>query len=268
MVTGAAGGLGAGLARELHGRGFRLALVDRDAAGLAVLAAGLGDSVSMHDLDLADAEAVARLPAELGRQHPTIDVLVCASGVAVAAPVDRLRPADLRWQMDNGFLAAAWPVQTLLPLLRSRPRAAIGIVGSAFASLAAPTKAGYCAAKAALRAFTEALAMELRGSSVTVTELVPGPLATGLAKHGRADSQARLDAEDQFLRRHGQVLPKVARTAVTAVLSGRSRVFLDPRVRIADLAARWLPVACQRALVGRVARRLQFLGPEQSGEPI
>ena len=76
VITGAASGMGAEVARELDRRGARLALIDRNAEGLAALAADLsGTGHTTHVVDLTDDDAVFALAAEIEASHPHVQTL-------------------------------------------------------------------------------------------------------------------------------------------------------------------------------------------------
>jgi len=85
LITGAASGIGRALAIELARRGWALALCDVDETGLSKTAAACdhGQRVSIHALDVADADAIAALPNEIRRSHPRLDILVNNAGVAL-----------------------------------------------------------------------------------------------------------------------------------------------------------------------------------------
>ena len=81
VITGAASGMGAEVARELDRRGARLALIDRNAEGLASLAADLrGTGHTIHPIDLTDDAAVFTLAAEIQAAHPHVQVLITCAG--------------------------------------------------------------------------------------------------------------------------------------------------------------------------------------------
>jgi len=100
VVTGAAGGIGRGIARALAARGCRLALVDRDAARLSEAETEFqasGVRVSAHVVDVADREAFAALPEAVLQAHGAVHLPVNNAGVSLAGPLETVRFADCDW---------------------------------------------------------------------------------------------------------------------------------------------------------------------------
>ena len=90
VITGAASGMGAEVARELDRRGARLALIDRNAEGLAALAADLrGTGHTTHAIDLTDDDAVFALAAEIEAAHPHVQVLITCAGSSMLGDISR-----------------------------------------------------------------------------------------------------------------------------------------------------------------------------------
>ncbi|WP_432521296.1 SDR family NAD(P)-dependent oxidoreductase [Kineococcus sp. SYSU DK006] len=189
LLTGAGGGLGRPIARRLAAAGARLVVSGRDAARLE----GLGHPV-LADLRLPGEpeRLVEEAVAHLGR----LDGLVHAAGVVAFGPAGEADD-DL---LDELFLAdAIGPVRLLraaVPhLLRAqaqRPGAFAAVLSAVVAERPQPGMAAYSAAKAALSAFTRALAGEVRREGVRVLDVRPPHTETGLAGRPVAGSAPRL----------------------------------------------------------------------------
>ena len=120
VVTGAASGIGRATALAFARRGAALALVDRDADGLADTAAdarALGVSVTEHVLDVADAEAVAALPEAVLADHGRVTVLVNAAGVALAGRFEELSMDEIRWLFEINVFGLIGLTKAFLPAL-------------------------------------------------------------------------------------------------------------------------------------------------------
>jgi short-subunit dehydrogenase len=261
VVTGAAGGIGRGLALELARRGAPLALVDVDAAGLArtrALAAAHGVRVSTHATDVADRAAMAALPDAVVAEHGAVHLLVNNAGVSVAAPVAELDLDDLAWLLGVNLWGVVHGCRFFLPHLARAPRAHVCNVLSDFALLGFPTKSPYCAAKFAVRGFSEALRAELAGSSVGLTCVYPGPVATDLVRRGRAWDAAKQAAEAEFVASRAIPVAKVARRTLAGIERGRARVLIGAETRAIDLATRLAP-GLVNTLVGRLRGRVPFV---------
>jgi NADP-dependent 3-hydroxy acid dehydrogenase YdfG len=110
VITGAASGMGAAIARLLAPRGTHLALLDRDADALAALAAeltsaagrvaGSGITVTAHVIDLRDDDAVFATAAEVTLAHPRINALITCAGSSMLGTLDQLTMEEMRWLTD------------------------------------------------------------------------------------------------------------------------------------------------------------------------
>ena len=188
VVTGAASGIGAALTGLLAARGCALALADRDAAGMALAASAArarGVMVSEHMLDVADADAVAALPATVLAAHGRVNVLVNNAGVALVGRFDQVSMTDFEWLFNINFWGVVRMTRAFMPLLRQEPAAQLVNLSSVYGLIAPPGEAAYAASKFAVRGFTEALRHELEGSSVGVTVVHPGGIRTSVGVNAR-----------------------------------------------------------------------------------
>src|SRR5689334_10913912 len=104
VITGAGSGIGRALARQLAGRGARLALSDIDAAGLAETVGMLGSaSVRSDQLDVRDRAAMPAYAASVAEQFGGVDVVINNAGVALTGSVLGMQYADLEWVLDVDF---------------------------------------------------------------------------------------------------------------------------------------------------------------------
>jgi short-subunit dehydrogenase len=243
VVTGAAGGIGRGIALELARRGCGVALVDIDADGL---------TETQHRA------AMAGLPEAVVAAHGGVQVLINNAGVSVAAPVAELSLDDLAWLMGTNFSGAVHAGEFFLPHLLAQPAARIGTVLSDFARFSLPTTSAYCASKFALRGFCEALRAELADRAVRLTCVYPGPVDTGLVARGRAWDADKQALEARFVAERALPVESVARRICAAVERGRPRVLIGRETWAIDLAMRLRPAATG-TLVGRFRRRVPFL---------
>jgi NADP-dependent 3-hydroxy acid dehydrogenase YdfG len=195
VVTGASSGIGAATARRLAKAGYQVVLVARRADRLASLAKELGDQAQALPADITDAEAVRRLPTEIG----SCDVLVNNAGGAWG--MDPVATADpLEWQrmFDVNVLGTLHVTQALLPLLEAGAGGTIVNITSTAAYVNYEGGAGYSAAKHAEHALSETLRLELCGRPVRVIEVQPGMVRTDEFSvnrfHGDAERAAAIYA--------------------------------------------------------------------------
>ena len=266
VVTGAASGIGAALAVALARRGMRLALVDRNAAGLEATAAQVrapGRVASTHLLDLTDLAATAALPAAVLAEHGRVSVLVNNAGVALGGMFEQVAPEDFDWLMAINFHAPVRLARAFLPLLAREPAAQLVNVSSIFGIIAPPGQTAYAASKFALRGFSEALRHELQmtGSSVGVTLVHPGGVRTAIADSARL--APGLDAAE--VARHREewrgLLAMPAETAGERIARGIERREMRVLVGTDAIGAAWLqrllPVSYWKHVARDIARRVR-----------
>jgi len=261
LVTGAAGGIGRGIALALARRGCHLALADIDATGLAATASqaeAIGARTSRHLVDVADRDAVTALPALVSDAHGRVDVLVNNAGVALGGTFAQVSEADFDWLMAINFEAVVRMTRAFLPLLHASDDARIVNVSSVYGLVSPPGQSAYSASKFAVRGFSNALRHELEGTRIGVTVVHPGGVATAIARNARAP--AGVPSEEIALRRAAS--EKMLRMAperageiiVRAVERRRARVLVGTDAVIVALIERLAPVRYWRVL-GRMLPR-------------
>jgi len=181
LVTGGTDGIGLQLAAQLQARGAQVLVCGRDAGRLAAArAAGLAAIAA----DLSTRARCDALLAELAAL--TLDILVNNAGAGASFDVDGEIDRD---GLDRTvFLNLNAPMHLaagLLPGLRARPQAAIVNVTSGLAYAPRAGAPVYCATKAGLRSFTQALRHQLRDSRVTVIEALPPVVDTRMTAQNR-----------------------------------------------------------------------------------
>ena len=261
VVTGAASGIGRATALALARRGCALALVDRDADGLratAETARAHGDP-SEHVLDVADAVAVAALPAAVLAAHGRATVLVNAAGVALAGRFEELSMEEFRWLVEINLFGTVGLTKAFLPTLLAQPAAQIANVSSLFGIVAPPEQTAYVASKFAVRGFSESLRHELEGGPVGVTVVHPGGVATSIARSARvaaaADAEAAAEQSRRFERAFLKTPPEaVGEALAVAIERRRPRLLVADGARAGAALQRLMPVRYWRVLRRGFAR--------------
>lgn len=250
VVTGAASGIGRAIAMSLARRHCHLALADIDEAGMAHTAAMIashGIRVSCHHLDVGDAEGVAALPDAVRRVHNGVDLLVNNAGVAMWGAFDQVSDADFEWLFNINFYGLVRLTRAFLPLLKASDDARLVNISSVFGLVAPSGQAAYVASKFAVRGFSEALRHELEPTSIGVTVVFPGGVATAISERARRPAAVPREAIEQGLARSRRLLklpPEVAgETIVKGVEQRKARILVGRDARMLDLLVRLAPVS-------------------------
>src|SRR5438067_7707347 len=164
VITGASRGIGRASARAFAAAGYRLGLIARSSEGLEATAREvgcLGSSALVVSGDVADPDAVERLAADTEDRFGPIDVWVNNAMVTVLGPAAEMTPEEFRRVTEVNYLGTVHGTLAALKRMLPRDRGTIVQVGSALAYRSIPLQAAYCAAKHAMRGFTDSLRCEL-----------------------------------------------------------------------------------------------------------
>lgn len=246
VITGAASGMGAEVARELDRRGARLALLDRNADGLQTLAAELTSTGhTTHVIDLTDDDAVASLAGVIEASHPHLQALITCAGSSMLGDVDQLTMSEMRWLMDVNLWGTVNITKALLPSMRREPAAHVTHLVSIYGLAAPAGRIPYAMSKFAVRGFTEALRHELERTSVTVGAIYPAGVKTGIIGRGRFAAAidpavAERAAAAQAAMYHTEP-DDAARRIVEATVRRRPRTMIGREARLVDVLTRLTP---------------------------
>ena len=246
LITGPTSGIGAGYARRYARDGYDLVLVARDVDRLKQLAGELeaeAGSVEILPADLSDA---ADRDKVAGRLATGVRVLVNNAGFGARGPVAGIGVRRQLEMIEVNVAALTRLTALVLPGMLDRRRGAILNVASTAAFAPGPNQAVYCATKAYVLSFTEALAEEVRGLGVRVSCLAPGATDTGFA------AQAGMGSTRLF-RRGVMDAGRVARAGYDGVRRGKNLVIPGLFNQALAFSVRLAP----RILVTKVAGYLQ-----------
>lgn len=183
LVTGAANGIGRGLAEHFARRGVPVIATDVDGAALSDLAGSAGQhgwNIETHVLDVTADTAIDELAAELGGRD--VGVLINNAGLQHVAAVEEFPPE--RWQqlVDVMLVGAFRLTRGLLPGMKRRNYGRVVNIGSIHSLVASPYKSAYVAAKHGLLGFAKVLALETAEYDITVNTICPSYVRTGLVE--------------------------------------------------------------------------------------
>lgn len=176
VICGASAGVGRACAQAFARSGAQVALLARGKVGLAAAHAeveALGGRAWSRTLDVADAAAVDAAAASIEQELGPIDVWVNNAMLTVYSPVEKMSAEEYRRVTEVTYLGTVHGTCAALRYMRTRNRGCVVQVGSALAYRAIPLQSAYCAAKAAVMGFSDALRVELKaeGSAIHVTSV-------------------------------------------------------------------------------------------------
>jgi len=178
LITGASSGLGAALALAYAGPGVALGLVGRNKERLAATAAACRAAGAVVDgaaIDVADGPALGAWLVAFDRSYP-VELLIANAGISAGPDPDSPGEplAVTEHQIAINLLGAVNTIAPLVPAMCGRGRGRIAVIASVAAFRGLPYSPGYCASKAGLRAYGEALRPRLAPHGVGVTVVCPG----------------------------------------------------------------------------------------------
>jgi short-subunit dehydrogenase len=250
LITGASSGIGLELARLFAADGADLVLIARSEEKLRELAAGLaaqhGTAAQVLTADLTRPASAGEIAETLTRQGVQVDVLVNNAGFGAHGQVAGIGIQRQLDMIEVNVAALTRLTALFLPGMLERGHGAVLNVASTAAFQPGPNQAVYCATKAYVMSFTEALAEEVRGTGVRVSCLAPGATDTQFAAQaGMANTLA--------FRMGTMAAGPVARAGHDGLRRGKTVVIPGLRNRAMALSVRLAP----RALVTRIAGRVQ-----------
>lgn len=192
-VTGASSGIGADVALAFGEQGANVALLARRSAPLEELAARIikaGGKALALQCDVTDRARVFSAIEQARDAFGGVDVLVNSAGVLIPDPVEQMRPEDLESMMATNLYGAVNAMQAVLPIMRRNRGGNIVNVASLAGRRGVSPLGGYSATKFALVGLTEALRVELFGSGIHVSLVMPGVIDTPMARHAQKDSES------------------------------------------------------------------------------
>lgn len=186
IVTGAASGIGAEIARALAEAGARVVVADVDRRGAETVARRL-PSASSYRADVADSADCLRLVQEVIARSGRVDILVNNAGLQHVSPVTEF-PVD-QWErlVRVMLFGAFYLIRQVLPVMYAQGWGRIINIGSIHSIVASPNKSAYVAAKHGLLGLTRAVALEAAERGVTVNAVCPAYVRTPLVERQIAD---------------------------------------------------------------------------------
>ena len=266
-VTGAASGIGRALALELAARGCDLALADRDEAGLQAVAAEIAKAhprkVSTHRVDVGEPGQIQDFAAAASAAHPKLNIVINNAGVALLGQFNEIEQAQMEWLININFWGVVHGTRAFLPILSGRTEAHIVNLSSIFGIIAPPGQTAYCAAKFAVRGFSESLRHELAmaNSPVRLSVVHPGGVATSIVRNSRTgtgvtDNARRAQSIDRFDAVAKTTPPAAAQRIILGIEKNQPRILIGNDAWFMDLLQRFRPATYWPVLAKRLEKAM------------
>jgi NADP-dependent 3-hydroxy acid dehydrogenase YdfG len=248
VITGAGSGIGRALAQRLSAHGCPVAIADIDEKGLKETEATLGGSTLTKVLDVRDADAQNAFAEEVRDWAPLpLGAVFNNAGVAVSSSVLDSVPEDDNWLWDINFHGVVNGTRAFLPILTAQDSGAIVNTSSVFGLVGMPNQSAYCAAKFAVRGFTDSLRQELRGTGVRAINVHPGGINTNIVRNARVrkDPDGLGRSQEQMVKEFAAITmtepAKAAEIIHRGVEQGKARILVGPDAYLFDALARLAP---------------------------
>ena len=254
VVTGAGSGIGRAVSLELARRGADIALVDIDETTLSEVKTAveaMGRHASLHVVDVSSQQQMAALPEQVIAEHGAIHILVNNAGVSVNLPFEQQDVSDLEWISGINYWGVMYGCKYFLPYLQEADQAHIVNMSSSAGLTGMKGQSSYAATKFAVRGLSESLYVELANSSVGITCVHPGAVATNILDAARMDPTHK----EKMLKMFHLAMPpeKAAQLIVKAIEKNRFKLVFCVESRILDYMKRIVPTGTLKLM--RLANR-------------
>ncbi len=240
LITGGSSGIGAALARAYAAPGVNLALTGRNAQRLERVAAdcrNVGATVRSRALDVLERERLATWMLEVDAAAP-LDLVVANAGVSAGTGGGGEDETQTRRMLEINVDGVVNTVMPAIGLMRPRRRGQIAIMASLAAFRGFPGAPAYCASKAAVRVWGEALRGHLHRDGIGVSVICPGYIKTPMTDVNRFRMPMLMEADEAARIIHGGLARNKARIAfpwpmyaLVRLISALPPAVIDPLLR-------------------------------------
>jgi len=179
IITGASGGIGLGIAKELVSRGHTVYSFSRTAPS---------DTTIKHiQCDVTKQESIKAAFKQFFASEERIDLLVNNAGIGISGAAEFASAQDMKEIFDTNFFGAVWCSQQVIPKMREQKRGKIVFISSVGSIFTLPFQTFYSATKTAVNSFAEGLAMELKPFGIQVGTIMPGDISSNFTANRKKD---------------------------------------------------------------------------------
>ncbi len=253
VITGAGSGMGKELAIQLAAKGAKVALNDWDGdnlqATLDMVKKNGGTGIAKR-YDVSNREAVYAFKDEVLNKFGQVDIVINNAGIALPSYNIEDVPYDEFEKLINiNMWGVIYGTKAYLPHMQTRPEAVIANTSSVFGIMGFPTQGAYCAAKFAVKGFTESLRLELAAqeSKVRALSIHPGRIFTDIVRNvehkpGTVTEEEKAEMAKQFDEGgDGTTAADAAKQIIQAIQKEKPRLLIGKDARFIDRMVRLLP---------------------------
>mgnify|MGYP001456482062 FL=1 len=255
LITGAASGIGKSLAEEFANEGSILILSDIDSLKLKDFVKELksnGVDAFGYEVNVSDYNNMTDFGSLVLREHNYIDVLINNAGINLMDTVENGDINEFKNLMAINFWGVVYGVNIFLPTLIQRDEAYIVNISSILGLMSLPGQAAYNSSKAAVKAYTEALKMELADSSINVSSVHPGGIKTDIAVNARIGSNISEETKIRLIKQFDKLSYTTSKSASRNIIKGmkkrKRRIIIGIDAKIADILIRVFPGSYEKFL--------------------
>lgn len=264
VITGAGSGMGKELAIQLAAKGVKVAINDWNGENLEATAAIVqknGGTVLAKRYDVADQEAVYIFKDEVLAKFGQVDIVINNAGIALPSyNVEDVPYDEFEKLMNINFWGVVYGTKAYLPHLQTRPEASIVNTSSVFGIMGFPTQGPYCAAKFAVKGFTESLRLELKAqeSKVVPCSVHPGRIFTNIVRNvdhkpGTVTEEEKAEMAKQFDEGgKGTTAADAAAQIIKAIQKKKARLLIGSDAGFIDKIVRLLPTGYGKMILKRL----------------
>ena len=264
VITGAGSGMGKELAIQLAAKGAKVALNDWNGENLQAtvdIVKKNGGTVIAKRYDVANRAAVYAFKEEVLSEFRQVDIVINNAGIALPSyTVEEVDYDEFEKLMNINFWGVVYGTKAYLPHLQTRPEAVVANTSSIFGIMGFPTQGPYCAAKFAVKGFTESLRLELakEESKVRTLSIHPGRIFTNIVrnvdhKEGTVTEAEKAEMAKQFDEGgDGTTAADAAKQIIQSIQKQKVRLLIGSDARFIDKLVRLMPTKYANMVLKRL----------------
>ena len=213
--------------------------------------------VSIHQVDVSDAEQVQRFAHEAIEHHQSVNLLINNAGVTYMG--NFLAHGLATWDriIRVNLMGVVHGCQAFIPHMLTLDQAHIVNLSSVFGIVGVPGQSAYCSAKFAVSGLSESLAAELSESSISITVVHPGGISTEIINHSES---AHPEHKEHISRVFKKMMPpeRAAELIIRGIKKGQRRVLITSEAHLGDRLKRLMPIRGGTLFFNIIARALKL----------